>query len=397
MSGDDGILNSCAFDSETFGSVDMVACEDFSPVEQVWAELEKCKPGTLYQRYDWVKAWTTTLGETTGLRSRIVVASVNGEPLFLLPLAMRKAGPLKLVEWLADSHSNFQMGLFSEWFSQQINSAEMMQIMTTVADLLGGIDLFSLRFQPASLLGQHNPLAKLPGHKSSNPAFALDMSGGFDATLERISGAKRRKKHRWQVKQLGDENRIFLRVAATQQDVEHILDAAFAQMATRFAKLGITNVFADKHTQLFFHNLALQSVDNSQPTSRLYALEIDGEIRAALSGGVNGDHFSACFISLAEDEFSYLSPGQLLIYRVLEDCAACGITSFDFGRGEERYKRSWTDQEIDMIDVTLPFTAAGKSLAALQRGKSEAKRLVRNNETLWGFVKQVRARFKQAG
>ena len=397
MSGDDGILNSCTFQSETFGTVEMIACEDFAPVAQAWSELENCKPATLYQRHDWVKAWMATVGEASGLLPRIIVAAVNDEPLFLLPLTMRKTGPLKRVEWLADSHSNFQMGLFSDRFARQTNTAETVNMMRAVADLFGGVDLFSLRCQPSSLLDQDNPLTKLSGHKSSNPAFALDLDGGFDAALDRISGAKRRKKHRWQMKQLGDENRISLRVSATQKEVGQILDAAFAQMSMRFAKLGITNVFADKPTQSFFYNLALQSLDDPQPALRLYALEIDGIIRATMSGGVNGDHFSACFISLAEDEFSYLSPGQLLIYRVLEDCAARGITSFDFGRGEERYKRSWTDQEIDMIDVTLPFTAAGKSLAALQRSKSEAKRLVRNNETLWGFAKHVRARFNQAG
>jgi len=396
MPGEQVFLGSGDTLSDSFGKIRLSVFENFDAVESQWRDLESQGPATLYQRFDWVKAWASTVGKSAELDPRIVVATQRQKTLFILPLVIRKSGPAKVVEWLADSHSNFQMGLYSEQFLGACKSQDIIQIMSQIAKLLDGTDLMSLRCQPEILFGYANPMATLQGHKSSNPAFALDLGGGFDAALERINGTKRRKKYRWQMKQLGDQNRVRLKIASTQQEVADVLQTAFAQMATRFGNLGIKNVFADAAPQNFFRGLAAQSLGDAKPTLRLYALEIEGKIRATLAGGQNGDHFSACFISLAEDEFAFLSPGQLLIYSVLKDCAARNITSFDFGRGEEPYKRSWTDQEISMIDIVVPFTAMGRSLAALQRSKSEAKRLVRNNETLWSLAKQMRATLRKA-
>ncbi len=388
---------SARLETANFGSVDLTVTGDLLDCSATWHALEAKAPATLYQRYDWVEAWLETIGSTTDFIPHFVVARSENGPLFLLPLGQHRLGPVTVTEWLADSHFNMQTGLFSRRFVEETDAQTTQRLLDTIGTNLVGADLLDLHCQPSALPKTSNPLSELGGHKSINPVFALNLSGGFDATLDRINGPKRRKKYRWQLNRLGDETRVSLRVASCKEDVARILSAAFGQIARRFSKLGITNVFADSATRSFFKKLALESLGSEQPLLRLYALEIDGKIRATLAGGAAGEHFSACFISLSEDEFTPLSPGTMLIYRVIEDCATRGFTFLDFGRGDEPYKRSWSDQTIEMIDITRSYSAPGKSLAMLQRGKSEAKRLIRNNESLWKLTKQVRAQLKRTG
>ncbi|MDD9910293.1 MAG: GNAT family N-acetyltransferase [Ahrensia sp.] len=382
--------------SEPAGPLTLSVSSNVRDVLSDWTELERLGLPSLYQRHEWITAWNEELNSSSHLSPAFVLGERDNKTLFLLPLGIRRLGPATLVEWLADSHSNYQTGLFSPEFIAASGATTMQDLLNDISSKFGGVDLFSLRCQPTKLAGERNPMTHLRHYTSSNPAFTLDLTGGFSAALDRIGGARRRKKYRKQINRIGGEEHVALRVAQTPQDVEEMLDEAFQHIEQRFRKLGIFNVFEEPGAQSFFKRLATQSLTLQEPLLRVFALEIDGKMRASLSGGVAAGQFSGCFLSLSEDDYAQYSPGDLLLYKVAEHCAKQGLTSFDLGRGEERYKLSWTNRTVDMIDVVVPMTALGHSLAALQRGKSEAKRLVRNNQSLWQVAKKVRAGLRRA-
>ena len=111
-----------------------------------------------------------------------------------------------------------------------------------------------------------------------------------------------------------------------------------------------------------------------------------------MAGGIHQGQFSGCFISLANDEYSHISPGEMLIHLIIRDCVDRGLEVFDLGRGEERYKSSWCDTTITMFETNKALSSWGIGFAAYERGKLAIKRAIRNNETLWNIAKKIRAR-----
>ena len=58
------------------------------------------------------------------------------------------------------------------------------------------------------------------------------------------------------------------------------------------------------------------------------------------------------------------------------------INTYDFSAGSSRYKLSWSDDIIQLHDVIKGMTTAGAAYVACIRGRSAAKRYIKENDTL---------------
>ena len=376
-----------------FGKLQLQVFDDFEPLEKDWRNLEQTGICTVYQNFDWVANWTRLVGKAARIQPRLIVATSNGAPLFILGMCLRRRGPFMTLTFLGDSHTNFHMGLFSEDFLNNAGPDDVDSIIAAIGRNVGHADVLELCCQPVTWQGRINPFSFLRGQESHNHAFALDLAQGFDAAINKKNGSRKRKKHRWQQNKLKHLGGPKLIVASNEDEVDKFLDIAFRQISTRFNKAGIWNTFDDDGIDKFMRELGKSSLGKIEPEMIIFGLEIDGKVRAVFAGGIHHAQFSGCFISFAEDEYTYLSPGELIMYLAIEECVARGVKTFDLGRGEERYKTSWCDSTIAMFDTNIALTRRAIAYSAYERGKTAAKRLVRNNDTLWNVAKKFRARF----
>lgn len=98
---------------------------------------------------------------------------------------------------------------------------------------------------------------------------------------------------------------------------------------------------------------------------------------AAQLWALRSDHRHATVLKLAHDEHDRAaSPGSLLTAAMLERLiAGDGITSFDFGRGDDGYKRLWAGTRRQRIGLLLADWRNPRGLAALLRHRTgEARR-----------------------
>ncbi|MGI9363709.1 MAG: GNAT family N-acetyltransferase [Rhizobiaceae bacterium] len=386
-------LKSELYETKSIGSISITIHEQLCDIESAWRALEKTGICSAYQRYDWVQTWVETVAASKGMFPRLVIGVCGKNTQFIFPLGLVRRGPLTLVRWLGDSHSNFFMGLVDKSFATTVQREDMRTLFDGILSQLGLIDMVELSCQPRLWQGVQNPLALLPSRESNNHAYALDISEGFDKALDRKNRARKRKKFRWQQNKVAKYGGASLRVANTDEDVDKVIDIAFSQMAIRLGQAGIVNRFSGNSIDLFVRKLAKRSLGKKEPHLLLFSLEIGGKVRATLAGGVFDKQFSGCFLSYSQDELAYISPGEMIIYMALEECVKRKLSIFDLGRGEERYKSSWCDTTIELFETRQAMTALGKAYLACQNGKLELKRIIRRNDTLWSMAKSVRATF----
>lgn len=366
-------------------------------LEADWRALEASSSASLHQGFDWCAAWAAAHhNPLLLLRGRIGARTV-----FILPLELVRGRLFRTARFIGSPHSNLNTGLFSDDlgpFTPEM-LAEML-LAELCAKLERVADIVTLEKMPFDWRGHRHPLASLPSVRNQNCSYQLPMTASFTETLSQVNARRRRKKQRVSEKRLEALGGYEHVVAETPGERQALLERFFEQKATRFKAMGLPNVFADSKTQTFLRSLVAAPKAPTHKLLELHAIRLKGESEgriAAIAGmSRKGDHVICQFGSIDNDLASEASPGELLFYRMIEDGCDDGIRLFDFGIGDQPYKRSWCTVETTLRDIVLPLTLRGRAAAALHRALVHAKALIKSNRHSYAFIQRLRQR-RQAG
>ncbi|MCW5695520.1 MAG: GNAT family N-acetyltransferase [Bauldia sp.] len=363
---------------------------DLRGAETDWRALEAVAPRAIYQRFDWLDAWYGTQGRALGIEPAIVIGRIGARPVIALPFGRRRSRLGRKLVWLGGTHVNSAMGLFDPGLAAALDRDAVRHLFRRATAAIGGFDYAVLCSQPYSWAGHANPLRHLPGLVEDQPVLVISLEGGFDAVLNRHSGARKRKKLRWQENTLRPAGGYRYRKAATPGEALSFLDTFLAQKTAQFARSGVDNVFAEPGAVDFLRQLVARSFALGEPLIELYGLEIEGKVRATFAGGVEGGRFQGYFSAIALDDWQRVSPGDLLLHHLVRSCCERGCDVLDFGIGEERYKASWDALPQRQFATYAGRTLKGRAIVAALRGIQAARVRIRSNRTAWAAVKKIR-------
>ncbi len=366
-----------------FAGVEVYA--DARPVLDAWAELEAAAPCSIYQTRAFVLPWVETMGRRAELEPRFAVAhDGDGRPCALLCLGLQRRGPLRVATLLGGRDANFHLPLLRRPASW--TAAELRRLLREVAAGCDAArpDLFAFANQPLSWAGLANPLALLPHAPSPSSAYGtvLPRTGEelFAARLSKDTRKKLRKKEQ----RLGA---LVHRVAHTETEQRDVIATFLAQKTARFRTQGIASDFAAPEMQAFIE--AASAPDGG--AIELHALHAGGRIIAVYGGGAHAGRWSGMFSSFDGDaEVAKSSPGDLLLMRVIATCCAAGLTGFDLGVGEARYKDTLCGEEIVLFDSFVPLTLRGAAYAAAARARQAVKRRIKRDPRLMRWFARAR-------
>lgn len=363
-----------------------------APLEAEWRRLEADPVNSLHQSYDWCFAWDKTHGNPLA----IVHGYCNGATAFILPLEIVRHSMVKSAQFIGSRFNNINSGLFSPAFRAGAGASEAAQISQTLTTLLAGkADLVSLTNIPLEWRGERHPLASLPAIENQNHAFQLPLTASFEQTIGQLNAKRRRKKFRSQCRRLESTGGFEHVIASGAREKNRLLDTFFEQKAIRFKALGIPNVFQAPETQAFFRMLLEVDGGSHDTPLEMHAIrlkgELDGKIAAIAGLSRKGDHVICQFGSIDESVAADASPGELLFWLMIERSCEEGAALFDFGLGDQDYKRRWCTVETVQHDILLPVSATGHLAAIAQRGVTRAKAVIKGNPQLYSVIQRLRA------
>lgn len=385
-------MASAAVRSATGDGMRIEIFDSMAPLEAEWRVLEQDDLASLHQSYDWCAAWAETFRHPLA----IIRGSFNDRTAFILPLEIIRTRGISRAEFIGARHSNINTGLFSaEFLGTTGNGLAASQQAEIVRALRGKADLMVLRNVPLDWRGRKSPLALMPAIQNQNHAFQLPFLGAFEATLKQVNAKRRRKKFKHQTRILNDKGGYDYVIAAPDQR-DALLELFFRQKAVRFEAAGLPDVFQDAPTQTVLHRLLALRDGDRYAALEMHALRLKGEheghIPAVAALSRKGDHVICQFASIDETLVPEASPGELLFWLMIERLHHEGAALFDFGIGDQGYKRSWCPMETTQHDLILPISAVGQVAAFAQRGVTRAKASIKANPQLYGFIQRLRAR-----
>jgi CelD/BcsL family acetyltransferase involved in cellulose biosynthesis len=340
------------------------------------------------QSPEWLAAWSRNVNAD----SLIVFARVGATLVFAMPLEVVRDGFFRIARPPGGSHANGSffpaMPAFRGVSGPEARVNAAFRALTKARP---DIDVVALERLAPTLDGLDNPMSALPRTDSPNPALAADLGDGFEPLVERMSGKRKRKKLRAQLRKFEAAGGYRCVRAGTPEEADRLLSALFAMKHTRFRKMGVADVFAPPEINAFFHALFAGEAKNDAPRFFLSGLEVGGKLRAVAAYSRTGGRIVCDFASFTEDELYSASPGEFLFFHDIEQASAGGLKIFDFSVGDEPYKRAWCEIETRQFDVLVPLTAKGHAAAAIRRAKARAKSVVKNNPVAWRLVRVTRA------
>jgi len=333
----------------------------------------------------WVEQWVAS----TKAECFFAAVEQAGKPALALALEVVRSGPFRIARFMGGSHANGNFPVADPAFLKSGNFSAG-ALLAAVRQARPDVDALVLERLLPELDGIPNPLAALPHVQSPNVSLAADLAGGFEGLLSRVSGKRKRKKHRWAMRKFeaaGGQRRI---EAQNAEDVSRLLDAYFAMKESRFRKMGIADVFGDAEVRNFFRALFCSALEIKPRPFMLHALEVGGKPRAVTGSSVSGKRLICEFAGIAEDELSHASPGDYLFFENIEQACRDGFDVYDFSVGDEPYKRLWCELETRQFDVVAPLTVKGQLLAQRLRLEARVKAYIKNSPAIWRLTKMLR-------
>jgi CelD/BcsL family acetyltransferase involved in cellulose biosynthesis len=362
-----------------------------SAIKLEWRQLEAAGVGTVFQRYDWVDAYARHVLPHEEARPAIVLGRLDGVPAFILPLAVSTVGPVRVASWIGGNHAGYNFGLWSPEGAAALAGMERAEVEGMLGGALNGADCAVLERMPRLHAGLGQPLAALSSTPSPTEGYSFSLCGGMPAVLARRDAASRRRRIAGKERRMGEFGAVETRTLRDFASANAALDFFAREKAQRLAEQGFANSFAAPGVMDFLRDLLVRSQHMREPVLEMAELSVGGRTRAVIGGGLHRGRANIYFTTFAKDEAAAYSPGQVLMFRHIEEAGRGGAEAYDLGVGYEDYKTHWCDVVHELNDAYVAFTPlGGATIAAIRFGQAMKDR-VRRNQPLWRRLKSAQA------
>lgn len=354
----------------------------FVQLRENWDRLcEKCTAKALFLDWQWMHLWWQEYGKgLSKARLAIVVFESQGEICGILPLyCSSEAGPLGRV-----TRGGF--------IGDQIESSDYLDVLTTadhadylienldriLAEILPAVDVFYFKgvFED-SIVGR--AMSKLPENQREIAEFRicpyLTLPDSLDTFL-----AGRSKNLRYNIRRrtrkLFDADGAVFEVVQSPEEVSEGVKQIFDLHSLRAEQKNLDTKFVED-VRYNFHRTISKSLAEKDKI-RLFFLNVDGARIASLYCFDDGEtlyYFQGGF----DPEWSKKSPGMVIMAKVIEYGIEHGRRYFDFMRGGEEYKFSWTDEASQIYEIHRPVSRQGRMFLKSRQLKSNVASLIKKS------------------
>jgi CelD/BcsL family acetyltransferase involved in cellulose biosynthesis len=375
----------------TFDILRIEIFDSMRPLEAEWRALETDNLASIHQSYDWCATWVEVYRRPLA----IIRGSFGEHVAFILPLEIVRSNMVRFAQFIGARQSNINTGLFSKQFLESLDGFTASHREKIARALKGKADVLLLKNVPFEWRGRSSPLAGLPSVENQNHAFQLPFLGSFETTLAQVNAKRRRKKYRQQTRMLDEKGGYDHLIASTPDDTHRLLELFFRLKTERFKAAGLPDVFQSPETRDFLHRLTGLNIEADYTALEVHALQLKGQhqghIPAVAAVSRKGDHVICQFAAIDETLVPATSPGELLFWLMIEHFHHKPVALFDFGIGDQTYKRSWCPVETVQHDVILPISTRGRLAAVAQRAITRGKAAIKSNPMIYGFMQRMRA------
>ncbi len=298
-----------------------------------------------FQSRTWIETWCQVYAATSRLRT--IVVREGSDLVGVFPLVVTP-GPWRAIRPAGVGPSDYLAPLVHE------SRSDVLQAISEVVQDIGRKQLIDLHQQPSD----HPVLDVWPkeGRIEQAKCLLLDLPADFNTYVAGLSKSLRYDVRRLNGKALREKNAVI--EWADPTNIDTFADRFFELHRLRWKSRGLPGAFFGRG-ESFQREWMRKAIGLGMLT--MNSLVADGKTVGsvyAMRSGTTCYFYQAGMDPLA----SSLSPGTILVSRMIERAIEEGCTVFDFMRGDEPYKRRWkpTRERTNYRILLPPQNVVGK-------------------------------------
>ena len=297
----------------------------FDTLADEWDQLLSNSPfGTPFQSRLWLKTWSSHFGRIASIRT--VVVREGADLVGIFPMT-KVTSPWRAIRPLGVGPSDYLAPLI-------VNSSDsILGAMNEALSTLSKTHLVDLHQVPSDhpFAYQSQQFDQIDQAK----CLVLDLPSSFEAYVAGLSKSLRYDVRRLEGKALKEKGASV--EWATTDSIEEFADQFFDLHKARWKSRGLPGAFFGKGERFQRNWLRHAIADGTILMNRLVSEGKPVGIVYAMQ------HRSTCYFYQAgmDPDASSLSPGTILVSKMIERAIDQGCDTFDFMRGDEPYKRRW--------------------------------------------------------
>ncbi len=339
-------------------SVDILWDKAIDALEHDWRALEMRAAGVLpFNRFDVLKHWRASFAVgPRAVRPFAVAVHHSGQLVALLPLSLRRAGPLRIAEWMGEPIAEYGDALIAHGPGREA----WLDAAFTALQQCKRIDAVCLRKvrADAAIAPMLARVASQAGPQRMAPVIELaDLATHED--LHASLRPKLRKEIRRQRNKLASLGALHLDVRRGGPEAGKAVQDALALKRDWLQARGkISRAFADTRSERALVAMASdRTLASNIVTSRL---TVDGRTAAVELGFVTAGRYYA-FMGAFETELAAHSPGTVQMDETLAWCIGEGLQAYDLFAPADAYKLRWTQDAVGVADHVLVRNLPGRA------------------------------------
>lgn len=356
--------------------------DEWDALRPQWEALYASRPdASAPLEFAWLRTWWRIYGPTYGTNGLHIVTAWRGVRLIgALPLYEGRVGGspfgLRQVQFLSTGEAEYEETCpdYLDMLCARGEEAICADAMWDCVERLNWDRLALLDLPEESPLLRCRAFSARARPFSRGPCPVADLSGGFEAYLERLSSNTRQQARRL----LRDGKRAGATLEIVAADAANgAFDDLVRLHQMRWTAEGQPGVFAAPRFTAFHRGLVREWLPRGR--AGLARLSVGGESVAVLYGFVTGARFEFYQSGARRDgQVRLRSPGNLAHLLLMQALATRGITAYDFLRGASSYKERLATRENRLVGVQVwRPTLRGATCRSARLARRVARRGVR--------------------
>jgi CelD/BcsL family acetyltransferase involved in cellulose biosynthesis len=289
-------------------------------LQNIWLEFERKSHNHCFQSYTWIiNLINFSKKKNIFFILQIILVKKDNNVAAILPFWIINRFGLKVLQWIGNEFSDYNGPIISNDFNYKKN--EFLSDFDLIKKKLEKFDVIYFERQPSNLSQLENPF--FFHLKNTNVSKTY-----FIVTTDKFHNKEFIKKKFlfFHSKNIFDYKKY----------INMILDLKIIQLNKNFL-LKKNN----DYQKLFYNKLCNIESDNLKIYTSVLKFENQ---ELSYNFGILYKNYFYYLIPAYRDFLKKISPGKLLLYKILDWCYENAINTLDFGQGEEEYKKKITDK-----------------------------------------------------
>lgn len=301
-------------------------------LEQDWKSLENEAKHFFFQKFVFIKTIVETFN---GTNINIVVVYEKNKPIAIFPLEIKRYNQIKILQWIGTNQSDYCCPVVNN--KKFVNERDFKKIWNEILDTIKDYDIIFLNKQPEYIEQTLNPFAVFIQNTHYSIIYQIKLVFSENDYLSLVENKKFSSELRRTKKKLLEKYKVMFKTLflAKQKD---LIEKILLKKNSYLKKKKISNSVNESLIDFY------KKLSDLCPEKLVAGLiQVDGKTIAASIGIIENKRFYYLVPVIFYEEFNSFSPGKILINYLINWTIKNDLKVFDFGIGEETYKKYWSN------------------------------------------------------